>query len=278
MTDAITSVLNQSHPVIECIVVDDGSTDATSDVAARFGEQITYVRQDQAGVSVARNHGTRLARGDLVAFLDHDDLWLPDKLARQVEALTSQRAAMALCGVRVVNARLDAIGAKRLRWVRDIPIGMLTFDGTEIVDCSSTGLMHRATLLEMGGFDPSLSMSADWDLLLRMVLEQSIVYVDEPLALYRVHDSNMSRHVPVMERDMVHAFAKAFSNPRLPESSRRARGLAYGRLYRMLAGSYRDAGQLTDAVRTFVKGTRHHPALLLELVRRPGGVRRRLRS
>ena len=275
LTDAIASVLNQSRPVIECIVIDDGSTDGTRDVVEQFGDRVTYIRQDQAGVSVARNHGAQLARGDLVAFLDHDDVWLPDKLARQVQTLTAEGAAMALCAVRVVNAQLEVIGTKRLRSGGDLPTGMLTFDDTEIVDCSSTGLVWRETLLEMGGFDPSLSMSADWDLLFRMLLERTIAYVDEPLALYRVHDSNMSRRIPVMERDMVHAFAKAFSHPNLPASARRTRELAYGRLYRMLAGSYRDAGQSTDAARMLVRGIRHHPALLTELVRRPGSIRRR---
>src|SRR5947209_9383646 len=77
LAGAIRSVLGQSHRPIECIVVDDGSTDATPETVHEFGRDVTYVRQHRAGVSVARNHGMALARGHLIAFLDHDDAWLP---------------------------------------------------------------------------------------------------------------------------------------------------------------------------------------------------------
>lgn len=274
LADAISSVLDQSHPVLECLVVDDGSSDATPDVAAQFGRRVTYIRQDQAGVSSARNHGTRLARGDLVAFLDHDDVWLPEKLARQAQVLMAGQAGMALCAVQLVDAQLNRLGTRHLRSPGDLLTGMLTFDRTEIVSCSSTGLVDRKKLIEMGGFDPALSMSADWDLLVRMLLGPGIAYVDEPLSLYRLHDSNMSRCIPVMEHDMVLAFAKAFASPLLPDALRLKRGEAYGRLYRMLAGSYREAGQLSQAARMLIKGARHHPALPAELLRRPRTLKR----
>ena len=76
VANAVRSALGQTRPPIECLVIDDGSTDATGDVVRELGKQVTYVRQDRAGVSVARNRGTHLARGGLVAFLDHDDVWL----------------------------------------------------------------------------------------------------------------------------------------------------------------------------------------------------------
>ena len=88
---------------------------------------------------------------------------------------------------------------------------MLTFDGTETVSCSSAGLMRREELLKIGGFDPALSVSADWDLLFRMALAGAPAYVDEPLVRYRVHGSNMSNDIAAMERDMTYAFGKAFA-------------------------------------------------------------------
>src|SRR5947209_2263946 len=87
IADAIRSVLDQTAPPLECLVIDDGSTDATPEIVRSFGTRVAYVCQSHAGVSAARNHGARRARGELVAFLDHDDVWLPTKLERQVEAL-----------------------------------------------------------------------------------------------------------------------------------------------------------------------------------------------
>ena len=269
VAEAIESVLAQSHPPIECLVIDDGSTDGTRDAVAAFGDAVRYVHQPQRGVSSARNRGTEMAHGGLVAFLDHDDIWLADKLARQIEAIQAGRATMAVCAIEMIDGSGAPLRTRRLAAGSDLVSGMVLFDGTEIVSCSSTGLVRRRELLALGGFDPELAMSADWDLLLRVLLEGGLEYVDEPLVLYRVHDSNMSRHVSAMERDMNHAFAKAFANPKLPMALLRRRGLAYSRLYRMLSGSYRDNDQHLQALRTLAVALRYQPGLALELLHRP---------
>jgi glycosyltransferase involved in cell wall biosynthesis len=271
LADAIRSVLNQSLAVIECLVIDDGSDDRTPEVAHQFGPEVTYVRRDRGGVSAARNDGARRSQGEFVGFLDHDDQWLPEKLERQLHELQQRPAAMALCAMAVIGQAGQELGTIRLQAQSDLVTGMLTFDGTRTVSCSSTGVVRRAEFLAAGGFDPALSMSADWDLLLRMLLNGGIAYVDEPLVLYRLHDANMSRNVKVMEHDMRYAFAKAFADPRLPDSARRRKRHAYGRLYRMLAGSYRDAGHRADAARALIAAVRHEPSVALELVRRRGG-------
>jgi glycosyltransferase involved in cell wall biosynthesis len=262
-------VLAQSLSAIECLVIDDGSTDGTHDAVAAFGDAVTYVRQAQSGVSTARNRGTELAQGELVAFLDHDDVWLPHKLARQIETMRSGDATMVLCALEMVDAAGALLGTKRLgARSSDLVTGMVMFDGTDTVSCSSTGLVRRRELLAMGGFDPALAMSADWDLLLRVLLEGRLDYVDEPLVRYRVHDSNMSRQVGSMESDMNRAFAKAFAHPELPATLRHDRALAYSRLYRMLSGSYRDSGEWMPALRTLAIALRYRPALALELIDR----------
>ena len=94
-------------------------------------------------MSAARNRGARLARGALVGFLDHDDVWSPTKLERQLEALKDPAATLALCAVDVVDERGTVRATKRLRARTDLLTGMLTFDGTETVSCSSTGLVRR---------------------------------------------------------------------------------------------------------------------------------------
>src|SRR5690349_9034781 len=82
---AVQSVFRQSYPRIEVVVVDDGSTDDSPAILAGFGEAIRYVRQTNQGLSAARNRGIKEARGELLAFLDADDVWLPSKLATQVQ-------------------------------------------------------------------------------------------------------------------------------------------------------------------------------------------------
>jgi glycosyltransferase involved in cell wall biosynthesis len=89
VSDAIDSVLAQTYRPLEIIVVDDGSTDDTGDVLARFGDAVRAIRQTPAGAAVARNRGVREARGDYIAFLDADDLWVPDKLQMQMAVLTA---------------------------------------------------------------------------------------------------------------------------------------------------------------------------------------------
>jgi len=269
VAEAIESILGQTRPPVECLVIDDGSTDGTEDLVQRFGRDVTYVRQNHAGVSSARNHGAALAHGALVAFLDHDDVWLPAKLERQVAALAASEATIALCGVAVVDERGNVRRTLRLRPRDDLITGMLTFDGTETVSCSSTGLVQREQLLKIGGFDPALSVSADWDLLFRMALAGPVAYVDEPLVRYRVHGANMSSDIAMMERDMTYAFAKAFADPRLPPALRARKRHAYGRLYRMLAGSYAGSRRRAAAVRTLAIALHYNPTIARGPLRRP---------
>ena len=103
LAEAIQSVLDQTHAPLECLVIDDGSTDATQAVVAGFGDCVSYVRRARGGVSAARNHGLRLARGELIAFLDHDDVWLADRLARQLSTFAEQSPTLVLCGVQLVD-------------------------------------------------------------------------------------------------------------------------------------------------------------------------------
>jgi glycosyltransferase involved in cell wall biosynthesis len=269
VAEAIGSVLSQTHPPSECLVIDDGSTDATPEVVARFGNDVRYVRLDRGGQSRARNQGTQLANGELVAFLDHDDMWLPRKLERQLEEFRLRPdAKMMLCAMEMVDASGRQLGHIRLAPREDLLTGMLTFDGTETPSCNSTGVMRRDWLLDNGGYDPMLGLSGDWDLLLRAVLEEGVAYVDEPLVRYRLHGSNLHRNVVVMERDMLYAFAKAFANPRLCAATQVRRNRAYGCLFRMLAGSYREIGDRSAMIRALALSIRHDPLAVWELARR----------
>ena len=257
--EAISSVLAQTLKPLECIVVDDGSTDATAAVVSEYGREVKYVYQENRGVSLARNRGAAEAVGDVLAFLDHDDAWLPHKLERQLAELRNGEAMLVICAMSITDASGVVTGERRLRATGNLAAGMLMFDGTEVPSCSSTGVIWKNAFHQLGGFDLRLGTSADWDLLFNAVIRGWLGYVDEPLVRYRVHGENMSRSVPAMEHDMLYAYRKAFADPRLPASLRDSRRRAYAQLYRMLSGSYNHAGDNRNALRTAVASLLNDP-------------------
>jgi len=113
VVEAIESVLGQTHSQVECIVVDDGSTDRTAEVVQRYGERVRLLRQRNAGVSVARNIGAAAGSGGFVAFLDADDRWHPAKLERQLARLQGATAqTMAVCAVRAIDETGGPLGER----------------------------------------------------------------------------------------------------------------------------------------------------------------------
>jgi len=241
--EAVESVLSQTRPPMETIVVDDGSTDDTAARLARFASRVEVIRQPNAGVSAARNRGAANATGDLVAFLDADDAWLPIKLERQLAHMEADEGlGLVHCGITEVD-----VAGRRLRdrldgqdgWVAD---AMLRFDGAGVILGGGSGaVLRRDVYREAGGFDERLSTSADWDLHYRVARRHRVGFVPEPLVRYRCHGSNMHANIRVMERDMLLAFSKAFARPDAPE--RRLRRRSYGNLHLVLAGCYFRAGQ-----------------------------------
>ncbi|MFA5515341.1 MAG: glycosyltransferase [Desulfuromonadales bacterium] len=192
----IDSVLRQSYGNREIILIDDGSTDDTPVVASRYlgRADFRYVRQENAGQAHAKNAGIRLASGDLVAFLDADDLWTPEKLSLQAPLFTNPDTG-------VVYSRMQGIDEEGrtlpiedanpyLRPQRGKVTEKLFFDN--FVPFSSS--MVRRRCFERDEFDASLAMGIDWDLWLRLSTRWNFDYIDSPLLYYRTgHADQMSR-------------------------------------------------------------------------------------
>jgi glycosyltransferase involved in cell wall biosynthesis len=263
IADAIESVLAQTHPVAECIVVDDGSTDATAEVARAFGDRVRLIQQANAGVSAARNRGAAASGARYVAFLDADDAWAPRKLERQLAgARELDRPGLVVCDLELFGEGGAELGRVAMRPGPGTLRDMVLFEGVETVSCSSTALLERALFDALGGFDPELSQSADWDFLARALLAGPVVSVPEPLVRYRVHGANMSRNVALLEHDMTHAFAKLFARSDLPPDVRDSRRRAEANLHRMLAGSYFRRRAPVGFVRATARSVARDPAAL----------------
>jgi glycosyltransferase involved in cell wall biosynthesis len=220
---AVESVLAQSYPRVECIVVDDGSTDETREIAATRGERVRVLDGGGVGVAAARNLGAGSATGGLLSFLDADDEWEVQRTERLLEELRRTGADAVICASRVISAGGTGDNTIRLRPLPPDLSSLLRWDGS-VVSTSSNLLIKRDVFDAVGAFDPRLSTAADWELLIRLVSQTRLVYVDEPLVRYRWHERNMSRDLDLTERDLAHAYeiALARMGEDLPVSRRRA--------------------------------------------------------
>jgi glycosyltransferase involved in cell wall biosynthesis len=195
LAEAVRSILEQTHAPTEVVVIDDGSTDRTAEVARSFGPPVRYVYQDNAGPAAARNRGISEARGEFVAFLDADDRWHPDKLERQL-ARFAARPELAYVVSLIQNFWEDEVAEERDRMkehARSRPIpGYVT----------PTLLVRREWMERTGPFDPLLKHgdAADWFQRADQAGARSEL-IDEVLAYRRLHRDNRSRTMETGSRD-----------------------------------------------------------------------------
>ena len=190
--EAIDSVLEQAFTDFELIVVDDGSDDNTADILHGFGNDIQVIRQSNRGVSAARNRGIRAAVGRWIAFLDSDDLWLPQKLLRQVDFFAAHTDAM-ICQTQEKWIRK---GVRVNPKARHHKFSGLIFERSlELCLVSPSAVMIRKDLFDdVGLFDESLPACEDYDLWLRISCRFPVYLIDTPLIIKRGgHADQLSR-------------------------------------------------------------------------------------
>ncbi len=253
--EAIDSALAQTYTPLEVIVVDDGSTDETPEILARYRDRIRAVRQRNQGVSMARNAGIAAARGDYFAFLDSDDLWLSRKLERQLARFAADSAlGLVHCGVETFGERAATrqVFEGMEGWVGE---EILRLDRGVIAGPGSTVVVPRRVAEEIGGFDPRLLPSEDWDFCYRIAARYKVGYVAETLVQYRLHGGGAHLDIQGLERSMLLALEKAFTSSDPAVQSLRAH--SYGRLHRILAGCYFQARRPRPFVRHAVTSLRY---------------------
>jgi len=194
ITEAIDSVLNQTFKDFELIIVDNYSSDNTESVVKSYvDKRIRYFKNQNNGlIGINRNYGIKKSQGEYVAFLDDDDLWLPEKLKRQVELLDSNReVGLIYSDSYVINGNGDFrentlfYGRKTIRG--DAFSELLQFNFIPML----TVIVRRAVLDKVGGFSLRYKISQDYDLWLRIAECYPIDFIKQPLAKYRAHGENI---------------------------------------------------------------------------------------
>lgn len=208
LREAVDSALGQTYREREIIVVDDGSTDDTHHILADYGKEIRVVRQANKGSAGACNAGVAIAQGEWIAFLDADDIWLPDKLARQIEVCGNSAIAHAdsVCFGETLPCELPRSSFEPPYFgnvLRELLIrNFIT---------KSTVLMRRQVFLTCGGFDESYVAVEDWPLFLKVCAVHELGYLPDVVVRYRVHKKSKSMQGRKTLADHLRIISAAFS-------------------------------------------------------------------
>ncbi|MGD9814818.1 MAG: glycosyltransferase family 2 protein [Hyphomonadaceae bacterium] len=252
---AVESALAQSFTDLEVIVVDDGSDDDTASALAGLADpRLIVLRHERnAGAAAARNTGIRAARGDLIAFLDSDDAWMPEKLALQVAALDAAPADHEVCCTGVMLHLLDH-GVTRVRriaqsanWSHTLAIGCDLSPGTTL-------LARRAAFDRVGPMDETLPRFEDWDWLFRYTRTHQIVALSQPLAHVYNRRGRLGDQVEASTRRFL-----AKHEPALAALPRHVRDTAVTDAWLQVVAAYAFERRFGRAVRPFLRALRRQP-------------------
>ena len=219
ITQTLLSVYSQTYPNWECLIIDDGSTDRSLETVNKFilshPGKWRIITQANKGQTLARNLGIEKSKGEYIAFLDADDLWLPEKIELQVKThLANPTVGMSLTsyaifkkdqknGFRIVSCR----NSKKMisRWFDNTGFGGLV---------ESTGFISKATLEKFGRYSESYSMTSGLDLSLKIISELDVIVLREPLVLYRLSPHQFHKQEDVLIRDYEIMFTKYAGSPK----------------------------------------------------------------
>ena len=216
---AVNSVIRQTKNAFEIIVVDDGSDDNSSEMVKQKFGSVILVRQENRGVSAARNKGIEISKGDWIALLDSDDEWKPNKLEKQINALNKDPD----CFFSHTNETWIRNGVRINQGKRHKKYGGYIFDKClDICRISPSSVLFKKSILEhVGLFDDNLHVCEDYDLWLRITREHKILFIDEPLIIkYGGHSDQLSKNIDGIEIYRIRSLEKLLRNIRIKRDDR----------------------------------------------------------
>ena len=195
LKEAIDSALAQTYEPIEVLVVNDGSKDKTEEIALSYGDKIRYFAKENGGVSTALNMGIVHMRGEYFSWLSHDDLYRPEKIEREVAALSDSSTQIVYSDYAVIDK--DGATIATMDIAKKYPNADLTFGLFPILRQVLNGcslLIHRSHFTRVGVFDERLRTTQDYDLWFKMFRGTELVYVNKPLVMMREHGSQVTHN------------------------------------------------------------------------------------
>ena len=259
--DAVQSVLAQTFTDWEAVIVDDGSTDDTREVALSYSDpRVRYVYQENRGLSGARNTGIRNSSAPYLSFLDSDDLFLPKKLELLLEAFERKPELGLVAG----QAKLIDKDGKLLGKTFEKPIPE---DGSQLLLGNplhvGSVLLRREWQEKAGLFDERLRSYEDWDMWLRLAkLGCQTGFVQQPVSLYRFHGAQMTRDGEQMTTATFAVLEKLYADPELPEDWRALHDLAFSRAYLRAASQAYRGKDFEYGKACLEQAVSHDPSLL----------------
>lgn len=191
---AIESVLNQTYKNMECIVVDDNSTDNTREVCSQYPIQYIYIPKEEShGGNYARNLGIKASTGKYCAFLDDDDYWLPEKTEKQVKLIEEKGCGLVFCG-----RRLEIINNQNISYKDILPDPLYMGNMSrkilyQICTVTSCLMIRKELLNDEGMFDEKLNFWQEYELTIRLAQITDFYYVNEPLCVYRINNKDKQK-------------------------------------------------------------------------------------
>jgi len=245
LKEAIDSVLAQEFRDFELIVVDDGSTDNTREILEAYGDRLGVIRQANAGVSAARNRGIGACRGRFIAFLDSDDLWLPQKLSRQVEFFDANPGAV-ICQTEEIWIRNGVRVNPKARHKKDS--GMIFGRSVALCLVSPSAVMMRRELFDaVGVFDEALPACEDYDLWLRIGCRYPVYLIQTPLIVKRGGHRDQLSRAPGLDRFRIQALLNLLRSGCLSEEQHRAAVDALVQKCQIFGNGCRKRGRTSEA-------------------------------
>lgn len=243
LVEAIASIRRQSLAPFEIIVVDDGSTDRTAEVVAHLGAAVRYVWQEQTGVAGARNRGLAESKGDVIAWLDSDDLWEPDFLQTVMAGFDDAAVDGVYTGLCFIDEMGDLLPSKCLPKIVPPEDLYRTLLHDNFIPTPSM-VVRKACYEAAGPFDPELHICEDTDMWLRLAGRCRLIGIPRPLVRIRVHGGNTMANAARFSYYRLRYICKRFGPlDELVDGESGDSRLAYAYAYRSCAYSYLQAGE-----------------------------------